>query len=640
METRDSESRSSYAPSELESEDSHETRPNCWKGAPSTWQFLTAPERGLAASLDQLRNQDLGIHLYNSFALNKRAQGFLDAQSDKAHASLENREPEIEVGDDNGQGWAPPKSWSAWPMAPDTVPRTGERIGTDDENDDFTLKRREAERPSRELEDVLIGVMLKLAKEKFEKRRWAEPEKSVDDVQFDKNDESSEQVLSSPDSAEEANPDNDQEPIIKEQSEPPSEKKFLKPAVSTDDQRSQELLRPSIRHTLSKLDDILMALHHARKTCSHYASQSEVTTDEETTRASSTARDSSTGSKRPRGRPRKFADLASRPKPDANEQPPELDDPELLRAKKTHRGRPLKKYDRLEGETQEEYLIRIARLQKKPLPSFAPPRDTATPEIPSSPAKSPGKSPVKRATSEELKARRKRNLDLRGWSEVLGSAALVGFPPDVVARATQRCANLFGEEIRMRTLEEAPFLIKGADSELHFEPEKIPVLLLSSSESEADEPRPSSRAFAKRRIRRLPRREFYPCPIAGCPRQEQWFSDVSSLEKHLEKGHQMTEDEIRDILDSDEEVDGAVHVDGFLRPAKNRWGHGGRRIRKKGQRSQKRETDENGGNDDNAEKESSRREPPQADADGGTNKDLNEDAGDDGEDEESSSDPA
>jgi hypothetical protein len=49
-------------------------RPNRWKGAPSTWQTLTAQERGLATSLDQIRNADLSIHLYNAHALKQRAQ--------------------------------------------------------------------------------------------------------------------------------------------------------------------------------------------------------------------------------------------------------------------------------------------------------------------------------------------------------------------------------------------------------------------------------------------------------------------------------------------------------------------------------------------------------------------------------------
>jgi len=58
-------------------------RPNRWKGAPSTWQTLTAQERALAASLDQIRNADLSVHLYNAHALKQRAQ-ILSANPDVA----------------------------------------------------------------------------------------------------------------------------------------------------------------------------------------------------------------------------------------------------------------------------------------------------------------------------------------------------------------------------------------------------------------------------------------------------------------------------------------------------------------------------------------------------------------------------
>ena len=48
-------------------------RANRWPDAPSTWLSVTAQERGLASSLDALRDRDLSVHLYNAFALRKRA---------------------------------------------------------------------------------------------------------------------------------------------------------------------------------------------------------------------------------------------------------------------------------------------------------------------------------------------------------------------------------------------------------------------------------------------------------------------------------------------------------------------------------------------------------------------------------------
>jgi hypothetical protein len=47
-------------------------RPNNWTGHPSTWRKLTKRERLISTSLDQLRNQDLAIHLYNAHAMKRR----------------------------------------------------------------------------------------------------------------------------------------------------------------------------------------------------------------------------------------------------------------------------------------------------------------------------------------------------------------------------------------------------------------------------------------------------------------------------------------------------------------------------------------------------------------------------------------
>ncbi len=61
-------------------DDLESPRPNRWKGASSTWAWLTAHERGLATSLEQIRNADLSIHLYNVYALKRRAREFEEDQ--------------------------------------------------------------------------------------------------------------------------------------------------------------------------------------------------------------------------------------------------------------------------------------------------------------------------------------------------------------------------------------------------------------------------------------------------------------------------------------------------------------------------------------------------------------------------------
>jgi hypothetical protein len=543
------------------------------------------------------------------------------------------------------------------------VPREGEKIGPDDPDDKYTFKREEMEMPSRVLEEVLVAVTLRIAKEKFLGREDAGADEMVmvvdneyaEIVEADGDQEMSggrgvekrvevgnaELGAASRKSSENTNVEvevgtsmgeqpasvNQEiaqgsaqleggdgkevvEPVIKEASEPPQPQIQLKPVVSADDERSRELLRPSIRHTLSKLDDVLMALHYARKTCRQY-SRSEANTDDE----ASAIEEPTTPVKRPKGRPRKFANLPDRSRSSIGSGAQQIDDSDFFRAKRTHRGRPQKVYERLEGESQQDYLIRIARIQKKPLPSFAPPRET--PEA--SESGRSGKSPARRATSEEREKDRQRRIRPRDWSEVLGAAALVGFPPDVIARATQRCANLFGESMSIRSMAEMPFSEKDSDVLTRYQPQLIPDLgdeeaiasLDDSTEDSAQSNgRSSSRLKRDIRLGQAPLRQTCFCPIPGCPRKTRGFNGISKLKQHLRRGHHIPKDELDEyILPSDEEMDGAVHVDGFLKPLKRIGGARGR-YKKEGKRNR----DES---DDGEETSEEEREEPNVEVENG-----------------------
>ncbi|KAL8649991.1 MAG: hypothetical protein Q9226_005337 [Calogaya cf. arnoldii] len=70
----------------------------------------------------------------------------------------------------------------------------------------------------------------------------------------------------------------------------------------------------------------------------------------------------------------------------------------------------------------------------------------------------------------------KTGLGLRDWSDVLGVASMSGFPPAVVAKAAERCANLFNEGIIFRTLYEG----KKSYSEVKYAPDMIPVETLQN----------------------------------------------------------------------------------------------------------------------------------------------------------------
>ncbi|KAK0113430.1 hypothetical protein ONS95_013688 [Cadophora gregata] len=560
--------RDSHSSSDSENHDAN-TRPNRWKGPPTSWQTLTEPERSLAASLDTIRNADLSVHLFNAHALKRRARELEDPERRRKSV---NDFPGIPEED---QAFRPAKGWTAWPLPPDDVPRNGEEIGLPKQFEEYTFKAEEDGAPSRELEDVLIGVTLKYAKERFESRKKVE-EGNPDDTWKGKEKD----IESDSTGSEYHNSLNEDEPIINEASKSLQPTIHMKSVVSAEDERSRDLLRPSVRHTLSKLDELLMALHHARKTCYRYSHSEAGTTDDESvadTAFSEQAPESP--SKRPQGRPRKFADLPTRTKPaivPSITHEPDHGDP--LRPKITHRGRPKKVYERLEGETEQEYAVRVARLQKKPLPAFAPPAELLTTKSPS-PRRGRERSrsvPAKRATSKELRDARRRRLDLRDWSEVVGVAALVGFEPDVLERAARRCANLFGEGMVMRRIAEIPFAEReGKDELVRYEPELIPdldehMLELSSSDDESGSDSASEPDILPGvRTKSNPSRQAVFCPIQTCPRRVQGFRDMAAVKRHLEKGHKIQKEEVEDyILPSDEEMDGAVHIDGFLKPLK------------------------------------------------------------------------
>ncbi len=473
-----------------------------------------------------------------------------------------------------------------------------------DPDDEYTFRMREVEMPSAGLEDVLVGVTLKFAKETFMGRDDAGADEFftlVDNEDEDEdgnghhvmNDKGVERKLEAGGASGGANMEVGMDANLAEQAvvgnkegtqgsgesegdpgqEPSQPQTRVKPVVSADDEKSRELLRPSIRHTLFKLDEVLMALHYARKTCRQY-SHSENNTDDE----APALEEPTTPVKRPKGRPRKFANLPDRSRTNGESQAQPMDDVDLFRAKKTHRGRPQKVYEHLEGETQQDYLIRIARIQKKALPAFAPARET--PETCETGRN--GKSPAKKATSEEREKDRQRRTRPRDWSEVLSSAALVGFSPNVIARATQRCANLFGETMSMRSMVEMPFSEKDDDLLTHYQPQLIPDLgdEEANESSENDDSASASGSGGKRRDRtrnirlgQAPLKQTCFCPIPDCPRRTRGFNGISKLKKHLQRGHQIPKDGLDEyILPSDEEMDGAVHVDGFLKPLRRMGG--------------------------------------------------------------------
>ncbi|KNG90749.1 hypothetical protein ANOM_000846 [Aspergillus nomiae NRRL 13137] len=210
-------------------------RPNRFRGAESQWRKLTAEDRQNAEALETIRARDLAAHLYNAYALRVRAR-------ELARQAVEAGESEDET-----KFFGPPKRWAAWPMSATEVPRGNEHVRRG-EDEAWTLRMQPDPRPSAELEESLMAIMLKDAKEKFQTRPWDDRLSSVQQWAMS-------QAKTQNDTATDGEQESDLD-LLDEHS--------LRPVVQADDEKSRLQLRPLTRNILTQFDDLLMALHNAR----------------------------------------------------------------------------------------------------------------------------------------------------------------------------------------------------------------------------------------------------------------------------------------------------------------------------------------------------------------------------------------
>ncbi|KAF5027586.1 hypothetical protein F66182_328 [Fusarium sp. NRRL 66182] len=566
------------------SEDLHANRPNRWAGPKSTWRTLTEEDRLLWQSMKQLRDQDLAVHLYNTFALKRRSQDAETAQ-------------DLVVKTESGQNgvWVPPKAWTAWPLKHKQVPKNKLADEQHDEDERFTFHRREDILPSTELEEEISATILRTAKRRFRRRKskMAKPSSEESTPLYSESGNNTPMMLSRETSAKPETGDESEKMAIDTEEGTSAGRRMPKtyePVESTNDEASYELLRPSTRHILSKVDDTLSVLHNSRVAGTNYLSDSS--TEDESDNQSQSRR------KKPRGRPRKIShDIDT----SASASPAPA-------TKASRRGRPRKVQVPRDGETHQEMLLRTARESHRRLPTTAKDKDAAFEEwirkgdeiikrerersLSLKHATSQGTETEDDSTSGPNADRKLARWGLRDWSDVLGAAAIAGFSGDVIARTARRCADLFVEGMVVRTLNEVPATNDKGTSSVEYRPEPIK---LSYSDLEADDESDDAADLAQRRVasrqaslahssrspdsirsssRRSTRSPSVPrsrsgsagglvfCPITSCDRAAQGFTRKANLRRHLELVHQGQMEE----MDSDEEVLGGVHVDGFLRP--------------------------------------------------------------------------
>jgi hypothetical protein len=286
----------------LEEQRLYATRPTRYTGPDSTWMTWTEKERLVSHSVDEERTQDLGLHLTLAHSLKRKTDAAANLRKRKRKGKERARSgtPDGDAADEDVRfpGW-----WTAWPMPPDQVPRLSHTFTDGDGSPNNTHQW-----PSSELERSLLATITRLARERWKSREWEGdtergvqqapdadqktmiyPQKSDYDPSEDP--KSSRATPSTPPqtaaSESTASLDSEDSPtqpgmlsqvFLMDDDEIEAETKLNlyegdlesesgnegPPTPIADDDVAQQLLLPSTRHILAKLDDLLGGLHTAR----------------------------------------------------------------------------------------------------------------------------------------------------------------------------------------------------------------------------------------------------------------------------------------------------------------------------------------------------------------------------------------
>ncbi|KAI4185444.1 MAG: hypothetical protein LQ348_004365 [Seirophora lacunosa] len=288
----------------------HTLRQNKYLGSHATWRDRTASERQIATSLDQLRAQDLSVHLYNFYSLKRRVIEPGPRQDEK-------RENENDfLG--TGKKWVSSQTWTAWPMPPHLVPRESDANPWDpNAGQDVFVRKDERISSHKLLQEILAALACKKAKERFYEREWE-------------------------DSGAES-PPTPTDPWLERQSQRQSMLNGLsrsdedEPVVMVDDERAKRILRPSLNHILAKLDALLAGLHHAR---SSYATSTKKSKRPRAATEDESSTDNDPKGKRSHTRARKERSRRQKASPDPTEgSSAASSQPEISRGRRSGLGR-------------------------------------------------------------------------------------------------------------------------------------------------------------------------------------------------------------------------------------------------------------------------------------------------------------
>ncbi|OAX84173.1 hypothetical protein ACJ72_01448 [Emergomyces africanus] len=449
-------------------------RLNRYLGPPSTWRAKTRQERHDINSLDTLRARDLSSHLFNAFALKRRAMAIKAQNPEQGQEQQSNTESDA----DPSSQFVPTKQWTAWPLPADEVPRGDANVPTDGTDIWNIISGPSDERPSAELEECLMAQMLKTAKERFESRSW-ESQRSRVRKRIKETTSGTDAGARSTDVGESGD-DIDIQPAPQ-----------FRPVIQADDEKSRSILRPTARHILSDLDNILMSLHHTRQAYVSTVdlSQSEYETDPEEGLTSRSVSRSRATSRTRRSRPRGI--ISSR-------NSSMTGDPATI------------------SDQERNTELSVPNVRSRSLKASRTRSNT------------PGRSRSRSPGSRQSK------LGLREWTDILGIASISGWPTSVVLRTAKRCSDLFGEDMAFRTLTEGKLELKEGDGSIMPSWEYVEEEV-ESGESDTDTEIAKPTKDARRRGR--DRTGVIYCSVKGCSRSTKGFSRTWNLNQHIKNRH-------------------------------------------------------------------------------------------------------
>ena len=266
-----------------------------FSGTPRTWRHLTEYDRALARSLDALQNTDLSIHLYNAHALKRRlyipiaASAALPSSDDDdastpdtARTMVQPAHPAHHASKSRwlpASPWRPPPSWTAWPVPAWCAGRAARGV-------------------VQELHDCVVASMSCRARAAYAQREDATPDDSDDGRTTERGataQEAPEREATQRGATGSARPRsarsetsgadlstldgdciaNDRANNSSRSRSPPRKRQrtnasdaateFPVPVPLADDERIARLLGPHARHTVSRVEELLLALHRARE---------------------------------------------------------------------------------------------------------------------------------------------------------------------------------------------------------------------------------------------------------------------------------------------------------------------------------------------------------------------------------------